>query len=107
MKRMDEESIVQQEKACWLCGNENPYELERHEVFFGNPYRQLSIEYMLTVLLCGDSCHRNGAHAVHRHRGNDLQLKREAQQAAMHYYGWNTTEFVETFGRNYLDTWED
>lgn len=103
MKRIDEESIVQTEKCCWLCHNENPNTLERHEVFFGNPNRQLSIEDKLTVLLCGDECHRNGAQAVHNHAGNCLQLQREAQQAAMDYYGWDIAEFVARYGKNYLD----
>lgn len=102
-KRIDEESILQTEKCCWLCGNTNPYMLERHEVFYGNPLRQLSIDDKLTVLLCGESCHRNGRNSVHCHSGNRLKLKQEAQQAAMDYYGWTIAEFVSRYGKNYLD----
>ncbi|MFV0411748.1 MAG: hypothetical protein ACK5L3_00580 [Oscillospiraceae bacterium] len=102
--RINEESIVQQEKCCWLCGNENIYMLERHEAFYGTLYRQKSIDLQLTVLLCGNSCHRNGPMAVHQPggAGNNLAIKQAAQQAAMDYYGWSVADFIREFGKNYL-----
>lgn len=103
MKRIDEPSIVQSEKRCWLCGGTgnlfNP--LERHEAF-GAANRKQSIDDGLTVLLCGETCHRNGPNAIHNHRGNRLRLQAEAQQAYMDHTGATADEFKARYGKNYL-----
>ena len=48
---------------CWLCGKVGA--VERHHIF-GGSNRDKSERDGLVVLLCGESCHRNGPRAAHR-----------------------------------------
>lgn len=80
--------------------NERHSGLARHEIFFG-PYRQKSIMCGLVVFLTPEM-HNMGPFGVHNCRENDLILKRAGQLAAMQKYGWDTQEFIERFGKNYL-----
>ncbi|MCK9576704.1 MAG: hypothetical protein M0R51_12345 [Clostridia bacterium] len=80
--------------------NERRPGLVRHEIFFG-PFRQKSIRLGLVVFLTPEM-HNMGNFSVHNFRGNDLILKRAGQQAAMDYYRWNTQQFINEFGKNYL-----
>lgn len=73
--------------------------LVRHEIFFG-PYRQKSIRLGLVAFLTPDM-HNMGPYAVHNNHENDLILKRAGQRAAMDYYGWDTSRFINEFGKNY------
>lgn len=86
-----------------MCGGRYIYDgLDRHEVF-GGAYRKKSKELGLWVLLCHHEHHIFGRDAVHNNRAKDMELKQEAQRAAMAAYGWDTEEFIAQFGRNYLE----
>lgn len=96
-------SIVQDKMdCCYICGSRG-CKLDRHEVFFGSAYRKKSKELGLWVMLCHDQHHIYGDYAAHNNRHVDLLLKRNAQRAAMEFYGWTIEEFIARFGRNYLE----
>lgn len=98
------ESIIQKDLShCIICRqNGSNDRLEIHHIF-GGAYRKKSEQYGLKVALCGDKCHRNGEYSVHGNRIVDLQLKQYAQRKAMKHYGWSKEEFIELFGKNYLE----
>ncbi len=90
------------EYRCKLCGrNGSADHLDRHEIF-GGGLREKSKRYGMWVHLCGWSCHR-GTNGVHRNRALDVQLKQEAQRAALEKYGWTVDEFRAVFRNNYID----
>lgn len=92
-------SIMQQDLSrCYICGRSSE-KLDRHEPF-GGALRSKSKKMGLWVTLCHWICHLNGAHA---HGEIAQMLKREAQQRAMDYYGMTTDEWIELFGKNFLD----
>ena len=72
------------ERRCYFCrrnGSADP--LERHHVFGGNHAdRKKSEKYGAVVDLCGNACHRNGEHAVHRDGDVMRRLRREFQSKA-------------------------
>ena len=74
----------------------------RHEVFFGNGKRELSIKYGLVVFLTPELHNMSGA-GVHYNRDFDLLIKRIGQRAAMDYYSWTVKDFIAVFGKNYLE----
>lgn len=84
---------------CFLCGRWGWMEL--HHIFSG-PNRKLSEKYGLTVLLCGESCHRNGAKAAHRNKDTALMLHQYGQRKYMSEQGATVEQFISVFGRNYL-----
>ena len=104
-----EKSIIpgHNEWCCWACkqnGMRNG-KLDRHECIHnsvGGSLREKSKQYGLWVHLCHNTCHQ-GPNGVHANRELDLRLKQEAQRCAMKEYGWTTEEFVEIFGKNYLE----
>ena len=63
------------------------YYCERHEVFFGQAYRQKSIN-----------------DGVHGKYGKDfnLYLKEIGQRAWQEYYNKTTEDFIQRYGKNYL-----
>ncbi len=73
----------------------------RHEVFFGNGRRQLSIRDGLVVFLT-PHLHNMSSKGVHQNRELDLHLKRIGQKAWMDYYGKSEEEFRQRYGRSYL-----
>lgn len=81
--------------------NERLPGLVRHEIFFGTGFRQKSIRLGLVAFLTPEM-HNMGNDGVHNFRANDLVLKRAGQRAAMDYYGWDTQQFINEFGKNYL-----
>lgn len=92
------ESILQKEKYCFNCGN--ILLLEKHHIFFGNPWREISEREGFVIYLCPE-CHRNGPDAPHRNREMDLWYK---QQAQLEYErrGNDRGAFIKLIGRNYL-----
>lgn len=91
-------SIMQEHTdRCYICGRSDQ-KLDRHEPFNG-PNREQSKRLGMWVVLCSERCHHGGAH-------KDFQisqgLKRAAQRAAMREYGWDTKEWIERFGKNWL-----
>lgn len=92
-------SIIQDKKICYICGSQNW--LEEHHIFNGNPNRKLSEKHGLKVWLC-HYCHNEPPNGVHFNAELNRQLKAEAQQVAMLYYGWDVETFRRIFGKNYL-----
>lgn len=95
-------SIIQTDRDyCFICGRNARAEywgLDEHHCFFGAS-RSKSEQYGLKVYICHDRCHLNG---VHKNAELDRELKAKAQAIAMEYYGWDTNQFIEIFGKNYL-----
>ena len=87
---------------CFLCGrNGNGDPLERHHIF-GGANRNLSEKYGLTVMLCGNRCHRNGKLAAHQCRTTAELLHQYGEKKWMQETGGTIEDFIELFGRNYL-----
>ncbi len=89
-------SIVQDVNGCWFCETQQG-KLDRHEIYHG-AYRKKSKALGLWVLLCHD-CHMT---LHHTDAALDALLKRWGQRQAMKHYGWDTGDFRERFGKNYL-----
>ena len=97
-------SIIQVNKdRCYLCGRPAmPLDpLDKHHVFFG-PLRRKSEKYGLTVYLHHFTCHIFGGRAVHNNSEVCRALESEVQGIAMAHYGWTTKDFIQLFGRNYI-----
>lgn len=92
--------------TCALCGRKGM--LEDHHVFSG-PFRSKAEKYGLKVGLCGDSCHRNGPRSAHGCRETADSLKQHFQILFMQEYHYSVHDFIQAFGRNYLneDEYED
>lgn len=94
-------SIVQSDThRCYLCGKTTG-KLDRHEIF-GASNRRKSKAYGLWVMLCHYSCHE-GAWGVHQNADVALKMRRIGQTAAMEAYGWTREDFIQHFGKNYLE----
>jgi len=94
------ESIIQSSKNCFLCGTTQ--ELESHHIF-GAANRKLSEKYGLKLWLCAK--HHRGNMSAHNNREFDLSLKKIGQTAFEQTY--RNLNFLEIFGRNYLDKEND
>lgn len=75
----------------------------RHEVFFGKANRQKSIEDGLIVFLTWEQ--HEGTYGVHGREGKEFNtyLKRIGQQAWQEYYNKTKEDFIQRYGKNYLD----
>lgn len=82
---------------CEICGSYR--ECARHEVFFGEKHRALSIKWGMTVMLC-PACHNSSNYAVHNNIGADTALKQKYQKIFEEKHGHE--KFMQVFGRNYL-----
>lgn len=91
-------SILQTEKECYFCGNQNW--LESHHVY-GAANRKKSENYGLKVWLC-HAHHNEPPHGVHFNVDLNQWLKAKAQQKAMAHYGWDVDTFRGIFGKSYL-----
>lgn len=89
-------SVMQNEKRCYLCGSEMG--LERHHVLGGTANRPLSEKFGLWVWLC-HNCHTGTDGAQYDPEKNRM-LKAEAQAAFEAEYGHQ--KWMETFRKNYL-----
>lgn len=94
------QSIIQRERACFLCGAQYP--LECHHCMHGSANRRLADEDGLTVYLC-HRCHR-GTYGVHGREGHDLDLtlKKIAETRWIQMTGKTKEDFIRRYGRNYL-----
>ena len=54
------------------------------------------------MLLCGESCHRNGPRAAHRCKETALALHQYGQRKYMEEQNATVEDFRREFGRNYL-----
>lgn len=84
---------------CWLCGKVGA--MERHHIF-GGANRNKSERDGLVVLLCGDSCHRNGPRAAHQCAETALELRKFGQRVWMYNNEASTDDFRLEYGKNYL-----
>lgn len=105
-KRMRHAKSILQEESdhrCFLCMLEGNYQeypmVHRHHVFYGNPRKQRSEEYGLTVKLCVRH-HEFNKDAVHGNQENNERLKRIAQEAFEKTH--TRSEFINIFGKSYL-----
>lgn len=88
--------MCNQLEHCIVCGRIHP---EKHEVFFGNPYRERSKQYGLVLPLCYE--HHRGDHGPHKCHVVDEKYKKAAQTAWEQIYG-SREDFISIFGRSYL-----
>lgn len=95
---MNRFSILQDEKKCYVCGQE--LGLHTHEVFFGKN-RQNSIEDGCCVYLCGRH-HNLSKEGVHFNHSLDLKLKKEMEKKWLETYDKTIENFIERYGRNYI-----
>lgn len=84
---------------CWLCGKVGA--VERHHIF-GGSNRNKSERDGLVVLLCGDTCHRNGPRAAHQCAETALELKKYGERKWMYDNEGSTDDFRREYGKNYL-----
>lgn len=91
-------SIIQNEKACYICGTTQ--NLHLHHIFFGSANRRLSDADGCVVYLC--QRHHTGAAGVHGNRKIDLSLKTKCEKAWLEHYGKTIEDFIKRYGRNYL-----
>ena len=93
-------SIINNKKRCFVCGTKN--NLHLHHVIFGKN-RKKADQDGLTIYLCQE--HHEGTNGVHGKNGHklDLKLKKLAQYSWMYYYDKSKDEFIEKYGKNYLD----
>lgn len=93
-------SILQDDdSACFLCGrNGSADRLERHHIF-GSANRKFSDADGLTVMLCGDECHRNGKMSAHRNRDVSDKLQEMATKAWINTYGGTIEDFRARYER--------
>lgn len=89
-------SILQLEKACYLCGRR--VMLEKHHCLAGIANRKLSEKYGLWVMLCHE-CH-TGKHGAQYDKEKNLMLKRDTQFAFERTH--TRSEWMKLFGKNYL-----
>lgn len=89
-------SILQDEKACYLCGA--VVGLELHHIFAGTANRKISTKYGLTCWLCRP-CH-TGTHGAQYDKTLNMRLKAEAQLAFERTHSHD--EWMKIIGKNYL-----
>lgn len=93
-------SILQPNKECWFCGQQNGLHL--HEIYFGTANRKISIKHGFQVYLC--PLHHNlggNGKCVHRCREMDLELKR-ACQMKYESLGNSREDFIKLIGQSYI-----
>lgn len=92
-------SILQNEKRCFICGLYEP--VEEHHIFFGSANRKISEENGFKVWLCYD--HHRGIIGVHGKLGKSLNLR--LKQTCERKYislGHTKEEFIKLIGKSYI-----
>lgn len=85
------------EKRTWLCEVCQQYALTQiHHVFQGRGRRNIPENPVIEVC---SKCHRN----IHEHPADYMWLKKKYQSEVMRENGWTVEQFIEKFGRNYLE----
>lgn len=90
------QSILQEEKVCFLCPRLQ--NLEQHHIF-GGANRRWSEKYGLKVWLC-PRCHRDQKEGVHGNKEIMGIMHRTGQRAFEKEH--TREEFMKIFGKNYL-----
>lgn len=91
-------SILQDVKECYVTHSTN--NLHKHHIYGGSGRRAISEEFGCWVWLRAD-WHNLSDYGVHFNKIFDLKLKRICQ--AKFEKSHTRAEFMELFGRNYLD----
>ena len=102
------DSIIQKDLTkCYVCGCSG--NLHKHHIIYGTANRKNSEEYGLTVMLC-PAHHNMSNNGVHFNKKLDLKLKQLAEKTWIERfaskdisYEDKIEEFIDVFGRNYLD----
>lgn len=85
---------------CIECGRIN---VELHEVFFGKANRHKSIEDGLVIPLCHQYHHHGNLIGIHQDIELNLKYKRIAEKRWLEHYNKTIDDFIDRYGRNYLD----
>lgn len=94
------QTVLQVEKECWFC--QTTLYLEDHHIF-GGPRRKISEKYGLKVWLCHKHHTGSSTESVHRNYLFSLNLKEIAQRYWENNNLGTRQQFVNKFGRNYLE----
>ncbi len=86
-------------KHCVICGK-SP--VNKHEIFYGSN-RQNSITYGLVIPLCTCEHHVSNVEGIHKDKELCREWQIKGQSTFMKHYNKTKDEFIEIFGRNYLD----
>ena len=86
-------------RECYICASTR--NLERHHVF-GGAFRKKSEKYGAVVDLC-HFCHNEPPEGVHHNADRMLALRQIYQTKLMLDNNWTRSEFIEQFGKNYLE----
>jgi hypothetical protein len=92
-------SVISNERKCLVCGT--MFNLHKHHIFNGMSFRKPSETHGCWCYLCGRH-HNLSSEGVHFNKDLDLRLKRHAQRK-LEASGWTREQFMDTFGRNYID----
>lgn len=92
------ESIISNDKRCYVCGKMK--DLHRHHCFYGTGNREMSEKYGLWVYLCPEH-HNVSNYGVHFNKPFDTMLKRYCQMIWERQRG-TREQFREIFGKSYL-----
>lgn len=90
-------SILQHEKACYICGT--TLNLHLHHIY-GGANRSLSDKDGCVVYLCVN--HHTGVQGVHLNRKIDLALKARCQKEYMKQFNKTKEDFIKRYGKSYL-----
>lgn len=93
------ESLLSRDKTCYVCGTTQG--LHRHHVYAGNGRRDISEREGCWVYLCGPH-HNLSDKGVHFNAELDHALKARCERAWMNANSATVSDFIKTFGRNYL-----
>lgn len=91
------QSIIQQEKRCYVCGT--TYDLHDHHIFYGTSNRKQSEKHGLKVWLCAID-HNMSNEGVHFNKKLDTELKELAQRKFEETH--SREEFRAIFGKSWL-----
>lgn len=91
-------SILQRNKACYICGT--TLNLHLHHIFYGTANRKKSDADGCIIYLC--QRHHTGAAGVHFNKDLDLKIKSRCQEAYLKTYNKTIEDFIARYGRNYL-----
>jgi hypothetical protein len=84
---------------CIICGK-SP--VNKHEIFYGSN-RQNSIKYGLVIPLCTTEHHVSNIEGIHKDKKLCKKWQVKGQKAFMEHYNKTKDEFINLFGKNYLD----
>ena len=84
---------------CYLCKRVGF--TEKHHIFRGKNRKRADADG-LTVYLC-HFCHNEPPNGVHYNKTKDIRLKEIGERTWMQHYGKGVEEFIQAYGRNYLD----